>query len=111
METDQAQAGAVRQPGGLVAPTGRTAYKAMRLTENEALGAYVVDEADGQPSMLFIATKRPDEFPVGARRCFRNKLYAWGWTIVRHDPLEWGRTHIVCKNPQKIYDKRRPRRS
>jgi hypothetical protein len=104
MEANKTQEGAVGQPRAVT----RGMYKRIRLTDNEALGAYDINSENG-PVVLFIATKRPDLFPVGQLLAFRNKFSAYGWRVCKHEPLEWGRTHVICKNPRKLLDLPRQR--
>ncbi|OQA09447.1 MAG: hypothetical protein BWY66_00546 [bacterium ADurb.Bin374] len=99
MENHQKKAGFVGKPRTL-----KSGYPTFNLTENEAYGAIVVYK-DDLPDKLFVATKRPDSFPVGARMRFRNKMMFYGWTVDRTEPLEFGRSHVILHNPEKVYRK------
>lgn len=103
METDQKEAGAV----GLARPV-KARHRNMRLTENERLGAVTI-EGFGGPEVLFVRTKRAEEFPPGALFRFVNKWQNYGWEVTRHEPLGGGRVDVVLKNPKKIYNCSGPR--
>lgn len=102
MEAHQEKEGDVGQPGP-VKP------KSFTLTGNEAIGAIVVEGTTG-PISLFISTKRPELLPPGSVFRFMNKWQNYCWRVDRHEPLERGRTHVVCKDPQKIYNARRQKK-
>lgn len=103
METDKTQAGVVDKSGSV-----NEKVRAMRLTENEAVTAVCISELNGCPQKLFISTKRPEEFPSGSKRRFRNKYCCYSWTVLSHEGLDFGRTHVMLGNPKRIYGNRRP---
>ena len=98
MEAHQEEEGA----GGFGGRMTARKHRNKRLTENEAVGAVVVEDG-GLPKTMFISTKRPDDFPVGAMFRFMNKWQNYGWTVDRHEELDGKRTHVVMKDPKKIY--------
>ena len=102
METHQTQASAVGQPRTVT----RQKYLSVRLTENEAKDATVMNSFSG-PRRLLFTTKRPEFFSAGVHLRFRNLMSEYGWRIVRVDSQVSGRAEIVCGEPEKIYGRRR----
>lgn len=99
MENHQKKAGFVGKPRTL-----KSGYPTFNLTENEAKGAVVVYK-DDLPDKLFVATKRPDYFPVGAKMRFQNKMMFYGWTVDHIEELYDGRAHIILHKPERVYRK------
>ena len=79
----------------------KTGYRSIDLTENEAKNAITI-YTERKPEKLFVSTKRPEAFPQGMKVRFRNKMCAYGWTIDRHERLDFGRTHIVLLNAKEL---------
>jgi hypothetical protein len=102
MEAYQKEEGIVGQPR--LVRRGKSGYRTVDLTENEKAGAVVVRDS-GEPRSLFIGTKRPANFPVGAALRLRNAYGMYGWTVKRHDPLEFGRIQVVLHLPERIYNR------
>ena len=99
MENHQKKAGFVGKPRTL-----KSGYPTFSLTDNEAYGAVVVYK-DDLPDKLFVLTKRPDYFPVGAKMRFQNKMMFYGWTVDHIEEIDFGRTHIILCRPERIYRK------
>ena len=101
METDKTKTGVGNESGSV-----NEVVRAMWLTENEAVAAVCIADLNGCPQKLFISTKRPEEFPLGSKRRFRNKYCCYCWTVLSHEGLDFGRTHVLLGNPKKVYGNR-----
>ena len=105
METNQTQAGAIGQPGSV-----SKRYRSVCLTEMELLGCVVLNRG-GEPHKFFFGTKTPENFAVGDRVRFRNKVSEYGWTVEHIGSGSSMRTEIVCCSSKKIYGNRRAKRT